>query len=114
MPLNPRKMRRILNIGFVLALALTLIFSVRLAISTVYWSDPSNADQTIEPWMPLGYVGRSWDVPREVLLEALGIERQILRRRSIEQMARARDVSSDALIEQISEAIQSYRGTNND
>ena len=46
--------------GFVLATLVTLFFLFRLAVQTVYWSDPAHQDLTPQPWMTVGYVARSW------------------------------------------------------
>jgi hypothetical protein len=58
-------------IGFGLALAVALIFAVRLTIFTIYWSDPAHRDQRVEGWMTPGYVARSWEVDRDVIRAAL-------------------------------------------
>jgi len=64
---------RILLSMFALALALTTVFAVRMVVSTMHWSDPGNRDLAIEGWMPVRYVARSWNVPPEVVADALAL-----------------------------------------
>jgi hypothetical protein len=53
--------------AFLIAAALTLFFSIRIAASALYWSDPAHRNETVRPWMTVGYVARSWDLdPREL------------------------------------------------
>jgi len=54
-----------------LGLLLALLFTLRLVIFSIYWSDPANRDQAIASWMTPGYIAHSWQVPREVVLKAL-------------------------------------------
>jgi len=53
------------------ALVAALVFTVRLAMFWIYWSDPENQDQLAQEWMTPGYFAQSWDVPREVVIDAL-------------------------------------------
>jgi hypothetical protein len=46
--------------GFALATLVTLFFLVRLAVQAVYWSDPAHRNMVPQPWMTVGYIGRSW------------------------------------------------------
>ena len=55
-----------------LSLAMSLFFGVRMVADWIYWSDPTHREQQIAAWMTPGYIGRSWDVPKEVVIEALG------------------------------------------
>ena len=59
-----------LFIVFVVALSLTSFFLVRTVIFTLHWANPAHQEQTIEGWMPIRYIARSWNVPPEVLAEA--------------------------------------------
>lgn len=53
--------------GFVLAAAVTLFFLVRLGVQAVYWSDPAHHNMTPQPWMTVGYIGKSWGLdPAEI------------------------------------------------
>ncbi len=63
---------RLLAFAFALAFGLTLFFGVRLAVSTLYWSQ--HRDAPLAEWMTLGFVANSYDVDRLALAEALGLE----------------------------------------
>lgn len=102
-----RPLRWALRIGFVLALGLTLFFSARLTLTAIYFSN--HRDQPIEGWMPVGYVGRSWSIPSEVMAEILGVEPGALPRRSLSQIARDRGIPEQDLIAQIQQAITRLR-----
>ena len=53
--------------GFVLASAVTFFFMVRIAMSVLYWMDPAHHNETVKPWMTVGYIAKSWDLdPREI------------------------------------------------
>lgn len=58
-------------VGLTLALAVALVFAVRLAVFTIYWSDPAHREQAIEGWMTPGYIARSWEVEPDVIRDAL-------------------------------------------
>lgn len=109
MPLQSRKMRWLLRMGFALALTVTLFFAVRTVISAVYWSDPANRDQPMQGWMPLGYVARSWDVPREVLLDTLDRAAEGLPRRNLELIAQDEGIPLPELVARLTLAIARFR-----
>lgn len=55
-----------------LSLAMSLFFGVRTVAHWIYWSDPAHREQPIAAWMTPGYIGNSWKVPKEFVIEALG------------------------------------------
>lgn len=55
-----------------LALLVAAFFAFRLVMMALHWSDL--AEPQIESWMTLGVIARSWDVERDGLAEALGLE----------------------------------------
>mgnify|MGYP000844098775 CR=1 FL=1 len=93
-------------------LALTLLaaagFGVRLGLSWYHWSQPGSHDQPLQGWMPLGYVGRSWQVPPEVLQGIAGVQPGD-GRRTLQSIAEARGIALDTLITEIETAIQLWR-----
>jgi hypothetical protein len=53
--------------GFVLATAVTLFFVVRILVSAIYWANPAHHNETVKPWMTVGYIGTSWHLePAEI------------------------------------------------
>jgi hypothetical protein len=102
------KRHRWLLIGFVAMVALTAFFVVRTVLSTLYWSD--HRDETIAGWMTPRYVAMSWQVPPEVVGEALSLERDGSGRRStLAELAATRGVSVEALAAEVAQAIETYR-----
>jgi len=114
LPLNTLKFRWLIRAGFVLAIALTLFFGVRTVASLFYWSNPDLVDRQIEGWMPVGYVGRSWDIPRDDMIAITGIETPPWRGLSIEQIAEDRGIPLEVFIAQLLVEIQAYRDAQHD
>ncbi|MDH3264748.1 MAG: hypothetical protein OEM24_12215 [Paracoccaceae bacterium] len=83
---------RLVLLAFAAALAVTLFFAVRTAVFWVYWSDPARRDRAIEGWMTPGYVAQSWQVDREVVSAALGLEPGVARGRTLREIAAAQGV----------------------
>jgi len=109
MPRTNRLTRWLLRGGFALALLLTLYFGVKLALGAFYWSNPAHQDQALEGWMPLGYVGRSWDVPRDAMMQIAGVDADGRPRRSLEMIAQDQGVPLPTLIDRIQTGITEWR-----
>ncbi|MEY8118840.1 hypothetical protein AB9F26_11305 [Falsihalocynthiibacter sp. BN13B15] len=71
---------RVLSLAFVMALALTTVFLFRIIVGMVYWADPMHQDRPLEMWMTPRYISMSFDLPREEVLDALGIKEGELKR----------------------------------
>jgi hypothetical protein len=99
----------LLRIAFGLALLVTLGFGVRLGASLIYWANPDNRDQPVEGWMPVGFVARSWQVPPEVLVQALGLTEGDRPRQTLEQIARDRGAPVADLVTTLEAAIDTWR-----
>lgn len=95
--------------AFVLAIALTLFFGIRMIMGAIYWADPRHIDQPIAGWMSPGYVSMSWQVPREVVADALTLEPGAGRPPRLEDLAEQRGVPLETLAAQIEAAIQAHR-----
>jgi hypothetical protein len=57
---------------FVLALAVTLFVTVRLAVHAAYWSH--HRDAALAEWMTIGYVAHSYQVDPRDLAKAAGLQ----------------------------------------
>lgn len=97
---------------FVIACLAVLFFAVRLAVFTIYWSDPAHRDLPVEAWMTPGYVAMSWDVPKEFVADTLGLDPEAGGRRSLETIAAARGVAVSALIADLEAALADFRAAN--
>ena len=109
MPLSQSVVKWSLRAGFAAALGLSILFGARTVLSALYWNDPRHSDQVIEGWMPVGYIGRSWQIPREVLGEALALGPEERGRHSLAQIAERRGVPVAVLATQIMTAIDAFR-----
>jgi len=65
---------RLLLLGFVATLAVTLFFLTRLITATHYWSDPAHRDVAISGWMTPRYIARSYRIDPELLFDAIDID----------------------------------------
>ena len=59
--------------AFLLACAVTLFFAVRFVTQAIYWSDPAHQNQTVEGWMTVGYIAKSWQVDPHQLDDLAGL-----------------------------------------
>jgi hypothetical protein len=101
---------RWLLLGFVLAVALTLFFAIRAVVFSLYWTDPAHRDEAIAGWMTPRYIAYSWEVPPEVIGEALGLQPDgNSRRMTIGEYARETGTSVEDVAARLTGAITAYR-----
>ena len=54
-------------LGFLLAVVVTLFFLGRMVSTALYWHDPAHHNESVKPWMTVGYIAKSWHVdPRQI------------------------------------------------
>ena len=93
-----------------LSLALSLFFGARIAAHWIYWNDSAHLDQPIEAWMTPGYIGHSWQVPKAVVVEALGApEPPPDGVRNLRDIAEYLNVSVEHLITRARQGIATFR-----
>jgi hypothetical protein len=97
---------RLLVIAFAIALAMTLFFAVRLAIFSLYWSDPAHRRQQMQPWMTIGYVARSWQVPKDRLARELDVVPTPGKPPTLKDIAEKKGMTVEALEAQIEAVIR--------
>jgi len=92
-------------LAFVLVVSFTGIFALRAVRRAVYWH--RHQDETIRPWMSLGYIARSYGVPPWVLYQALGLPPKAggPDRRPIREIAREQHRSVEEVIGILQDAI---------
>ena len=103
------KAHPILTPAFLLAAILTILFTIRTVVFTIYWANPAHQDQAIEPWMTVRYVAHSWDLPPNVLAQALGLSPDGRQRLSLQEIAKRDGVSLDELTRRIAAAAKALR-----
>lgn len=100
---------RWLLLSFVGASLIMVFFVTRMIVAAVYWSDPARQRQTLEGWMTPGYVARSWDVPREQVLDMLGDALAEGRGRTLAQIAQDSGVPLAQILDQLASALAAQR-----
>ena len=101
---------RWLLLGFLLAVALTLFFAARAVVFSLYWADPAHRDEAIAGWMTPRYIAHSWQVPPEVIGEALGLTPDgNPRRMTIGEYARETGTTPDEVAARLAVAIEAFR-----
>ena len=66
-----------------LSLLATLLFGLRLGEQALRWQE----ETPLQGWMTIGQVAHSYDVPREDLARAVGLEPGLRRRLTLDQVA---------------------------
>lgn len=95
---------------FVLALAVSMFFGARMVSFYIYWQDPAHREQVVADWMTPGYIGHSWQVPREVIINAMKAPEPPPRGvKSLADIAAYRGVTKEALIVATQKAIDEFR-----
>jgi len=93
-----------------IAMAIAVVFSIRLVAFWIYWADPNHRDQTVAAWMTPGYIAYSWDIPRPVILEALtGFTPRPGRPMSLDELAEMNGIRVEDLIAATEAAIAAHR-----
>jgi hypothetical protein len=92
--------------GFVLACVVTLFFMVRIVASGIYWADPAHHNETVKPWMTVGYIAKSWKLdPREIDAAAGLPSPEGHGPWTMKEIAKSRGVEVDAVIKQVNDTI---------
>ncbi len=99
--------QKLLLLGFLIVSLFTLMFLGRAIFGAIYFKN--HPDRPIEPWMPIGFIAKTYHVPPEILLEAVGIPKSDSIRRRIRRISQETGVPYEQLIDQMLRAIQDYR-----
>lgn len=98
---------KFLVLGFLAALVVTSILFMRLIADVAYW--PQHQDEPISGWMTVGYVAHSYDVDKDGLVTALGIETDLRRHLTLKAIADAQDMSLRELRNALLAAVSDQR-----
>lgn len=99
--------RWLIIIAFLLAAAFASLFVVRTVRHAVYWS--RHRDETIRPWMSVGYVARSYRVPPDVLYRAINLDPMPRDRRPLRLIAEQQNRPVAAVTADLEKAISDFR-----
>jgi len=103
------KRRPVFATGFVLATVVAVLFALRSVSMMIYWSDPDHRDQSIEGWMTPRYVARSWHLPPEVMIGAIGGSQMPDPRRPLNEIAADQGITLLELTTRITDAAAIFR-----
>jgi hypothetical protein len=99
---------RWLLVAFLAAAALALFFGMRAILFGLYWSD--HRDEALAGWMTPRYVAMSWDVPPEIVGDALALPHDGTGRRiTLSEIAQSRGVSVETVAADVAAAIAAHR-----
>jgi hypothetical protein len=88
------------------------VFGTRSISQMIYWSNPAKLDQPLQGWMTPRYVGRSYDVPPDVVQRAFDLETpSVPRRMSLDAIMEEHDVTLEELQARLDTAVAAYRLT---
>lgn len=121
-PRNTARMaqhRKIIRKGLKALLVAAVIgmvfFALRLTIATSVWHMPPTPQDPIAGWMTARYIAKSWDVPPEVVAQALALEMDGTGRRvTLAELAAEQGTDVDTLIGNLRAAIATYQARQND
>jgi len=97
----------ILLLFFLVTLVVTGLFAARAFRRATYWR--AHRDETIRPWMSVGYVAHSYRVPPPILYQAIGVEPAPHDRRPLREIAAQQNRPVDILISELQHAIIEFR-----
>lgn len=98
-------------LAFLAAALFTAFFVGRMAVFTLYWSDPAHRNQPPEGWMTPRYIAFSWGLEPSDVSGALGVTSTFGPRPSLQQIANARGVPVAVILEETEALLQQMRAT---
>lgn len=99
-------------LAFVAATLVTLFFVARMTLFTLYWSDPDHRNQTPEDWMTPRYIAYSWGLEPSDVATALGISPTFGPRPNLKQIASARGVPVDVVLDEVQALLRATPNAN--
>lgn len=73
--------------GFFIFSSIALWFGFTFLADAIYFNDPKNKDDELKGWMTPRYIQLSYDLPREVIIEALDLPEDL------DSMRRMKDIA---------------------
>lgn len=97
-------------LAFLAAFCVLVFFAFNALADAIYWMDPRHQDQPLAPWMTPRYVAQSWDLPRDVLNDALLITPgETPRGISLRHLAETHETTLPDLQDRVTAAAEAYR-----
>ena len=95
---------------FTIACGVALWFLTHIALDFLYFNDPKNQDVDLRGWMTPRYIVRTYDLPRDLVLETLQIEENQQRGAPLRRIASDLGLTMDELTDLIRQTAETYRG----
>ncbi len=96
---------------FLLALTVALWFGVQVFLQFLYFHDPRNQDVDLKGWMTPKYVVMTYDLPRPLVAEILGLTDPSQRGRPLRRIAADLGLSMEELTTRVRAEAAEYRET---
>ena len=96
-----------LLLSFVVALCLTLFFLGNIVWQAVYWAN--HRDLAVQPWMTVGYIGKSWDLDPPEIDKRAGLPLPDGEPKTLLDIAAERGVPVSDLVALVEETIAQMR-----
>lgn len=97
-------------VGFLLSSAIALFFGFTFMARAIYFNDPKHQDEVLRDWMTPRYVILSYDVPQEIIADALGLDDDDRGKGiRLKDIAEAQNLSLEQLTVKIRNVAQTYR-----
>ena len=99
----------LLTVAGGVALCLAAVFAVRVGVALLHWQSMPT-DPTLAGWMTPRYVAYSWDVPPDVIAQALPIAPDGSGRRvTLAELAKSLDRPLPQMLDDLRAAIDAHR-----
>lgn len=96
--------------GFLTSAGIALIFGFTFMADAIYFNDPSHKDVLLQGWMTPRYVMLSYDIPRDLVMGALGLDESAIGQGlRVLGIAQEQNLSLDELTEKIRAIAQDFR-----
>ncbi len=96
--------------GFLLSSVIALFFSFTFLANAIYFNDPKHQDEALKDWMTPKYIVMSYDIPREIVADILGLDDNDRGKGlRLKEVAESQNLSLDQLTVKIRNVAQTYR-----
>lgn len=92
-----------------IALAAALWFGFRVVSDIIYFNDPAHEDVALKGWMTPRYIVLTYDVPRPVAFEILGLPENAEGGTPLRDVAEAKGITIEELTEIVRDGVEDYR-----
>ena len=92
-----------------LSTAAALWFAGNLLANVIYFNDPRHQDEALKYWMSPHYMSMSYDIPRPLVSDLLGVPPDEMRGKTLGEIAALRGMTLDQLTDHVRDGVTTYR-----